>query len=240
MRIALGTSIDATWTDVIVYSTSDSGNYWKSLYINNISIDPTVIQPAFTGGGSAVKPDNQYKIRLTDNGTGRNVLEFLLSEITNQAGWTNNMTGLIQAHSDIASWIGTAAGSSVTVTSLPTASPTSSASAAATQHRTFGLDATPVAIKASAGNLYGYNIVNVHSYAIYVKFCDLAAASVVVGTTPVVRTIRVPANGQVYQDPSSVQLRFGTAMSVYATRYHSDTDATAITSTRVIFEALYE
>lgn len=115
MRIALGTSIDPTWTDVIVYSTADTGSYWKSLHLSNISINPTVVEPPSSLTYSAVKPNNQYKIQINDNTSGRLIVEFVLSQITNQVTWTNDLAGLIQAHSDIASWIGTAVGASVQI-----------------------------------------------------------------------------------------------------------------------------
>lgn len=241
MRIDLGSNIDASWIGIIAYSTSDSGSNWAGIHASNLTVNPVAIQPTSYPVYNAVSKQNQYKIQLIDNSNKATVLEFRLSEITNQAGWTNDQTGLNQAFSDIASWIAIAASSPVSVTYLPTPSPSDDASVASTSYRTDNLTETPVSIKASSGNLYGYGIINANPYPVYVKFCDLAAASVVVGTTPVVKTIRVPANGgQVYQDPSSVQQRFGTAISVYAVRGFLDSNTTAVTANRIIFQALYE
>lgn len=242
MRIDLGINVNATWIGLIAYSESDSGSNWKTFSVTDLSINPTIVQPATTPSTqyNPMMDQNEYRVIIKSTQTNNIVLDFKLSAITNQAGWTNNLTGLIQAHTDIAGWLGSTISASVSVTSVPTPTPTSAASSAATSHRTFGLTETPVAIKASAGNLYGYTIINTLPYPVYVKFCNLAAASVVVGTTPVVKTVMVPANGQVYQDPSSVQIRFGTAMSVYAVRGYLDSSAVVVSANRIIFEAQYE
>lgn len=59
--------------------------------------------------------------------------------------------------------------------------------------RSTALTNTAVAIKASAGSLMGWNFINVNTVAVYIKFYDVAAASVTVGTSSVKATIAVPA-----------------------------------------------
>jgi hypothetical protein len=55
------------------------------------------------------------------------------------------------------------------------------------------LVATAQAIKATAGQLYGYYIYNVEAAVMYVHFYNTAAASVTVGTTNPMFTVAVPA-----------------------------------------------
>lgn len=62
-----------------------------------------------------------------------------------------------------------------------------------TRFRGTALAATAVAVKASAGAVYAVNLINVNTVPVYVKFYDLAAGSVVVGTTVPVLTIAIPA-----------------------------------------------
>jgi len=52
---------------------------------------------------------------------------------------------------------------------------------------------TAQAIKASAGNLYGYYIYNPNSSAVYVNLYNVASASVTVGTTTPLMNIAIPA-----------------------------------------------
>lgn len=95
-------------------------------------------------------------------------------------------------------------------------------------------------VKASAGNLFGWNLYNPNTYDVYVKFYNTAAASVVIGTTPVVKMIQVPSAGSVVETSSSLPLQaFTTAISMAATRLPATSDATAIASA-VIAEISYK
>jgi len=86
---------------------------------------------------------------------------------------------------------------------------------------------TAFAIKATGGNLLGWNIINPNASAVYVKFYNKVAGTVVVGTDAPVLTLMVPANGSVYQQPDCSQHEFATAMSMAVTTLIGDTDATA-------------
>lgn len=79
-------------------------------------------------------------------------------------------------------------------------------------------------VKASAGNLLGWNIINPNGTAIYVKFYDIEAADVVVATDAPKLTIMVPANGTVYIAPNAIQQEFETAISVRSCTGIADND----------------
>lgn len=86
--------------------------------------------------------------------------------------------------------------------------------------RDTALTSTDVAVKASAGDVYGWNFINPNTVDVYVKFYDATTSSVTVGTTTPVLTILVPAassgsNGMFFQDvQSGPQFRFSTAITI--------------------------
>lgn len=107
--------------------------------------------------------------------------------------------------------------------------------------RTVGLVATAVAVKASAGNIYGWMLYNKTGADVWVKFCNLASGSVVVGTTPVVLALLVPASGQTIITPSNAPiLGFSTAISVYSVTGDLDSDNSAPTAGGVTVNILYK
>lgn len=75
--------------------------------------------------------------------------------------------------------------------------------------------------------VFGYNIVNRHTADIFVKLYDVAAASVVVGTTTPKETIQVVANQSVVLRDGDRGVRFLTASSVAVTTESADTGTTA-------------
>lgn len=105
--------------------------------------------------------------------------------------------------------------------------------------RNTAIDETPaVAVKATAGELHGWNIYNPNAYDVFVKLYNTAAASVVVGTTAVVKTLHIPAGASVYQEPNCIQQSFSTAIAVACTQLIADSDTTAI-ATDVYVEIYY-
>jgi hypothetical protein len=103
------------------------------------------------------------------------------------------------------------------------------------------------AIKASAGNVFG---VRIHSPAgnvipTYIKFFNVAAASVVVGTTVPVLVLPVPAydgtnTGHLLIVPGPTPIEnFSTAISAIATSVLADTGAQTAPTTGVIAEIHY-
>ena len=86
---------------------------------------------------------------------------------------------------------------------------------------------TAVAIKTSAGDIYGWVIANLHSAAIWVKFYDKAAGDVNAASDVPILRIQVPASSQVIMEPISCIETFNTALSVRVTTGAGDTDITA-------------
>ena len=92
------------------------------------------------------------------------------------------------------------------------------------------LDETPQDIKTTETNLYGYNIINPNTTAVYVKFYNLASGDVTVGTSAVFKTLYVPASGTVVIEPHTLPLlNADVALSVAVTTGLADSDTTAPT-----------
>lgn len=89
------------------------------------------------------------------------------------------------------------------------------------------VNSTAVAVKASAGNLWGFNIINLHTVDIFVKFYNVAAASVNPASDVPVLTLQVPASGAVFQQPDCRLHAFSTAIAVRAVTGSGDTNTTA-------------
>jgi len=88
------------------------------------------------------------------------------------------------------------------------------------------LDNTAFAIKGTSGNLLGWNIINPNPSAVYVKFYNKVAGTVVVASDAPLLTLMVPANGSIYQEANCVQQEFSTAMSLRVSTGLADTDNT--------------
>lgn len=104
--------------------------------------------------------------------------------------------------------------------------------------RNLTTNSTAVEIKASAGSLYGFSIINLATTDIYVKLYNIAAASVNPASSVPVMTLFIPAGGFIFQEPSTILHRFGTAISVRSVTGSGDTDTTA-PSTSPIIEIKY-
>lgn len=77
---------------------------------------------------------------------------------------------------------------------------------------TGSVGATATAIKASAGQLYGYHLFNTTAAVAYVQIFNVAAASVTLGTTAPTFSIGIPASGGVTVNFDK-GIAFGTAIS---------------------------
>jgi hypothetical protein len=87
---------------------------------------------------------------------------------------------------------------------------------------------TKVAVKASAGNLYGYHIYNPNTSVVYIQIFNLASASVTLGTTTPTMVLVVPANGWL-ELMFPVPISFGTAITLAATTTASGSTAPSST-----------
>lgn len=110
--------------------------------------------------------------------------------------------------------------------------------------RKIDLDEIPFAIKAAAGQLYGFYIVNRTTAPLFLRFYNIVAGSVIVGTSAVhFGPIEIPANATdhtmlIVNFPAGIE--FGTAMSMAATTGLLDTDTGAPASNALIVMALYK
>lgn len=103
------------------------------------------------------------------------------------------------------------------------------------------------AVKATAGKVYGVRVQSPIGNILptFIKFFDVAAASVVVGTTVPVMVLAVPAyvapnTGQLLIVPFDWEIhKFDTAISVLATSVMADTGAQTAPTTGVIAEIQY-
>jgi hypothetical protein len=95
MLINKGTDINASWTNSI--ATSAGNGTWKTISAANLTVSPQVTRDR--------NQTSKHKITLLD---GTDELEwFFLSDVTNQATWTDDTAGLVKAVLDITTWIGT-------------------------------------------------------------------------------------------------------------------------------------
>lgn len=107
-----------------------------------------------------------------------------------------------------------------------------------TNFRNLAANSTAVAIKASAGDLYGFNIINLATTDIYVKFYNIAAGSVNPASSVPIKTLLIPIGGAVFVEPHGILDSFSTAISVRAVTGAGDTNTTA-PSTSPIIELKY-
>lgn len=105
--------------------------------------------------------------------------------------------------------------------------PTASVATALSRFRSLTVNSTAQAIKGSAGNLYGFNIINLHTSTIYVKFYNIAAASVNPAVDVPIKTLMVPASSMIYQEPNCIQTSGSAALSVRVVTDSGDTGTTA-------------
>jgi len=93
--------------------------------------------------------------------------------------------------------------------------------------RILNANSTARVVKANPGEIWGLNILNLHSAAIFVKFYDIAAASVNPASSVPVQTFMIPANGAIFIEPDQGFLRGNTALSIRAVTESGDTGTTA-------------
>jgi hypothetical protein len=123
--------------------------------------------------------------------------------------------------------------------------PTPATSGGLSVVRKIDLDETPVAVKAAAGQLYGFSIANLGTATRYLRFYNVASGSVTVGTTAAtVGPLTIPANAS---DDTVVMLNFGgqgiafgTAISMAATTGFADNDTGAPGANELMINVFYK
>lgn len=88
------------------------------------------------------------------------------------------------------------------------------------------VNSTAQAVKASAGNVYGWTIINLSAAAIYVKIYNKAAASVNPASDVPIKRLLVPANSMIHESPLACQDVCDTAISVRCVTDSGDTGTT--------------
>lgn len=171
-----------------------------------------VTQPvsyATTGSGTAT---GALRVELPTNGTGVLATVGAVTAITNALPAGTNAIGKLAANSGVD--IG-----DVDVTSIAAGTNTIGdvgvkprTSGGLSIYRNIDLDEADVAVKASAGQLFGWYIFNAATSTRYVKFYDASTASTTVGTTTPVLTIPVPA-GAAANVFSEIGIAFATAIT---------------------------
>jgi hypothetical protein len=100
-------------------------------------------------------------------------------------------------------------------------------------YRNTALTNTAVAVKATGGSVMGWNFVNPNTTPVYVKFYNIVAASVTVGTSAVTLTILVPPGdgttpGMFFLEPDLIPIEvFSTAIAITCVTGLADNNNTA-------------
>jgi hypothetical protein len=130
-------------------------------------------------------------------------------------------------------------GGSLTVDGTVTAQLSPQTSGGLSIFRSIDLDESEEAVKASAGQLFGFFLYNLASSKIYVKFYNDTVANVVVGTTTWALTIPLDADqGAVVEFTNGIA--FSTAITVAATTGVADNDTGAPGANEVIANVFYK
>ena len=107
------------------------------------------------------------------------------------------------------------------------------------------LDENPVdlvsTLDASVLAFVGGNFYNPNNVPVFVKFCDVAAVNVTVGTTSIQYSFMIPALGQVVLDSNTFyHVNQDIAMSYYVVTGYSNADTTAPTLAIVASSKMYK
>jgi hypothetical protein len=130
-------------------------------------------------------------------------------------------------------------GGALTVDGSVTATLSPATSGGLSIFRSVDLDESEEAVKASAGQVYGWFLYNLATSTRYIKFYDATVATVVVGTTTPVLTIPLDAD-QGANVSFAHGIAFSTAITVAATTGVLDSDTGAPGANEVIAQVFYK
>jgi hypothetical protein len=242
---AASTAAVATDTAVVVaispnntVPVSGSGNFTVT-QATAASLNATVVQGTATNlktqaenyqGGTAVGSGNPLQVTLANTGANATAVKVDGSAVTQPISYSitgsgtatgalrvevaNNGTGVIglNAGSNLVGKVGidqTTPGTTNAVVDTPVTS-------GGLSIVTGSVGGTATAIKASAGQLYGYHLFNTTAAVAYVQIFNVASGSVTVGTTAPTISIGIPASGGVTVNFDK-GVAFGTAISFACT-----------------------
>ena len=236
IEIDLGTNVDASWTKQIVYRNGN-GEAWHTIYTDGLSVEPHM--RTVPAQGPLMTSKYKFMISLIDK-SDHKVLVFDLAEVSNQPTWTatGTVTDVKNAVIDLTTWIAATSASLSFSTGLFSLSSSGASGISPLTYRTTNLLNVGQVAKASEGNVYGYSIINLTNAVRYIKFYDSAAP--VIGTTPVVETIKLPALGSIVEmSPVPIMPHFTTAISFLAVTGPGDAAAVAPAANTIIAHVKY-
>lgn len=115
-----------------------------------------------------------------------------------------------------------------------------------TYFRNTAVDITEVGIltgldPSAKATIRGYNIINLNTYPVYIKFYNDTTSNVTVGTTVPLGTLVIPADATIVKiaHEDSFYLEFDEAVTIAVTKFIANTDTTNIT-TRIHVELTLE
>lgn len=196
---------------------------------------------ATTGSGTAT---GALRVELPTNGTGVIATVGAVTAITNALPAGTNAIGKLAANSGVD--IG-----DVDVTSISAGNNLignvglsgARTAGGTTYYKNLDVDETEDDVKASAGQVYWIHAFNLANAKRYLKFYDLAAASVSVGTTVPVLTFPLPTQGDTNGAGFTLSIpngiAFGTAICIAATTGVADNDTGAPGANEVIVNLGY-
>lgn len=197
-----------------------------------LTVDGTVTADA--GSGPWPVTDNSGSLTVDDGGVALTV------DATGQGDVPITLAGeVVSVDDNSGSLTVDDGGSSLTVDGTVTAQLTPQTSGGLSIFRSIDLDESEEAVKASAGQLFGFFLYNLASSSVYIKFYNATVATVVVGTTTPVLTIPLDADqGAVVEFTNGIA--FSTAITVAATTGVADSDTGAPGANEVIANVFYK
>lgn len=198
--------VTGVWSGTLTFQGSNDNSNFVNIYVYQIN-NITNLTFSYTANGLYAAPITfrylQVKMTSYTSGTANGTLELYTTPpsyisllYANQAGTWN--TGLL----------------------------TSTTGGSGDFHLISAATTNATSIKASAGQVYGYEIYNSNASVRYVKLYN-KASSPVVGTDTPFRTIGVPANGRA-SFQTAMGLAMGTGIALATTTGIADTDSTAV------------
>lgn len=107
-------------------------------------------------------------------------------------------------------------------------------------YRDTALTNTVVGISTQSSDLIGWNIINLDSSTVYVKFYDIASSgSVTLGTTEPVKVLLVPSNSTVYMEYNKFQSQYYFKNGICAVSVTGIADSSTTAPTTATYVEIY-
>ncbi len=189
--------ISGTWAGTLTFQASNDNTNWLPAILFTTS--------ASSGAGGSTTTGNTL---VHGPVYGR----YFRVAMTAYTSGTATAVAILSSQPSMVQTMGVAAGQAGSWTLSPSTTAT-----AATLFRNAAVLATPLAVKTSAGRIYGYHLHNPNTAVSYVHLYNATTANVTVGTTTPAVSLGIPANASLDLSSAVALLPFGTAISVAAT-----------------------